>query len=188
MSPATAAFTIFIGALVFSQIVLGDLVGRLLSYVDDEEPEDAGWQGSSFTPRSSGLPAKFVDLLLSQKGDSYVFGGETHGERNPNGYDCSEFIQWAMNRLGFGSFPDGSAAQIAHAKKIPVRRALRIRGAVLSHPGHIAVSMGDGKRVVEAQSTRTGVGVFSASGRGWTTGGLFPELFGLRMAGPRSGV
>ena len=42
-------------------------------------------------------------------------------------------------------------------------------------PGHIAISLGNGK-TMEARGKDYGVGVFSAQNRGWTAGGLIPEL------------
>lgn len=173
------ALLLLIGVWIFTQTVLGGAVSRLRSYAEEEaEPDDAGPRGSVAAPRRmSANREAFVDVLMSQRGDRYVFGGETSGEKNPNGYDCSEFVQWAMARLGFPSFPDGSSNQIAHARKISVARALATRGALLYHPGHIAVSLGNGK-TIEARGSAYGVDVFSAKGRGWTQGGLIPELSG----------
>jgi cell wall-associated NlpC family hydrolase len=178
--PLTSLMTLFLGVLIFTQVTMGGAVDRLRSYAEDEEPDNAGPKGSAFNPRpvsakGKSTRSKFVRLLLTQQGDDYIFGGETKGEKNPNGYDCSEFIQWAMIRLGFTDFPDGSANQIAHASPISVRRALKMRGAALYRPGHIAISLGNGW-TIEARGTDHGVGSFPANGRGWTTGGLFPEL------------
>lgn len=187
-SPTSALLLVFFGTWVFTQVALGDAIGRLLTYADpDTDDTPPARRGSMHSPRRMTASREtFVRLLLSQKGDTYVFGGETHGERNPNGYDCSEFIQWAMNRLGYDNFPDGSGAQIEHCKSISVKRAMRTRGAVLHHEGHIAVSLGNNK-VIEAQNSKNGVGVFSAVGRGWTRGGLIPELE-RKLVGVGTGV
>lgn len=123
--------------------------------------------------------ASFVNMLLSQRGDTYVFGGEVNlDDPNPNRYDCSEFTQWAAHRVG-GYLPDGSGAQHDYCRDkgtiLPVAQALRMSGALLFHPGHVAVSLGNGK-TIEARGRDYGVGVFSADGRGWTSGGRVPDM------------
>lgn len=131
-----------------------------------------------------------VDLLLSQDGDEYVFGAEASlDDADPDAFDCSELIEWACGRLGVSPrMPDGSWYQARHAKKhgmlIPIEEAINTKGALLyrfsSSPfastrrpksAHVAVSLGDGK-TIEARSSRHGVGVFSAEGRGWTHASL----------------
>ena len=135
----------------------------------------------------------FVDLLLSQDGDRYIFGHEVrHSDSDPDAFDCSELIEWACARLGVTPrMPDGSWYQARHVRAhgllIPVDQAIRTRGALLfrfsSSPftggrpasAHVAVSLGNGQ-TIEARSTRHGVGRFSAHGRGWTHAGLVPGL------------
>ena len=56
-----------------------------------------------------------------------------------------------------------------------VEQALRTPGALLFRPGHVAISLGDG-RTIEAKGSKYGVGIFSAHNRGWTTGGLIPGM------------
>ncbi|WP_163870143.1 hypothetical protein [Myxococcus eversor] len=53
--------------------------------------------------------------------------------------------------------------------------ALRTRGALLYRPGHVAISLGD-RRTIEARGSAYGVNIFSANGRGWTSGALIPGL------------
>lgn len=177
MGAAAGLLLILIGVMFFTQTTVGDAVARIQSYSTGKRPDSAGPRSSAFVPRGGGSKrAKFVELLKSQAGDTYVFGGEVKpGTKNPDRYDCSEFIEWAMNRLGFDSFPDGSAAQIDHARRLTVRQARRMAGAVLYKPGHIAVSQGNGK-TIEARNSQAGVGEFSASDIKWTRGGIFPEL------------
>jgi cell wall-associated NlpC family hydrolase len=177
-NPAAGAVLILVGGWVFAQVTMGDLVDRIGSFAPGgggDYPQ--GPQGSAAVlPGGLRRRQKFVELLLSQKGDDYVFGGEVKpGTKNPNRYDCSEFIQWAMIRLGFKNFVDGSAAQIAHAGRMSIARAKLTAGAVLYKPGHIEVSIGGGKTVA-ARNSQAGVGVFKASDIKWTRAGMFPEL------------
>lgn len=121
----------------------------------------------------------FVNMLLSQRGDHYLYGGEIRpGTVNPDYYDCSEFVEWAAHMVG-GYMPDGSAAQLAYCDRkeslIAVSRGLSTAGALLFHPGHVAVSLGNG-RTIEARGKNYGVGVFSAYDRGWTAAGKVPGM------------
>jgi cell wall-associated NlpC family hydrolase len=58
---------------------------------------------------------------------------------------------------------------------VSVDKALHTRGALLFRPGHVAISLGDG-RTIEARGSAYGVNIFSAQGRGWTSGALIPGL------------
>jgi cell wall-associated NlpC family hydrolase len=123
--------------------------------------------------------AAFVNMLLSQRGDTYVFGGEVNlNDPTPDRYDCSEFTEWAAHRVG-GYLPDGSGAQHDYCKRkgtmLSVSTALKTSGALLFHPGHVAVSLGNGK-TIEARGRNYGVGVFTAYGRDWTSGAKVPGM------------
>jgi peptidoglycan hydrolase-like protein with peptidoglycan-binding domain len=135
--------------------------------------------GPAPSPGGQGTAAAFVQKALAQNGDRYVFGAETNlNDPNPNTFDCSELVQWAAHQVGV-SIPDGTMNQLPHiqraGKAISVEEALRTPGALLFRPGHVAISLGDG-RTIEAKGSRYGVGIFSAHNRGWTTGGLIPGM------------
>lgn len=134
---------------------------------------------------------EFVDLLLTQDGDEYIFGVEVSpDDANPAAFDCSELVEWGLERLGIAA-PDGSWLQCRWVKDnallTSVDRAALVRGALLfkfsSSPfsggrptsAHVAVSQGN-HQTIEARSSRHGVGQFSAMGRGWTHAGLVPGL------------
>jgi peptidoglycan hydrolase-like protein with peptidoglycan-binding domain len=126
-----------------------------------------------------GTAEAFVQRALAQNGDRYVFGAETNlNDANPDTFDCSELVQWAAAQVGV-SIPDGTMNQLPHIQRaggsISVEEALRTRGALLFRPGHVAISLGDG-RTIEARGSRYGVGIFPANGRGWTAGGLIPGM------------
>lgn len=125
-------------------------------------------------PSGRGTASAFVAVALSQAGDRYVYGAEASGaDANPAAFDCSELVQWALARVGV-SFVDGSSAQIAACRAISVEQAIRTRGALLWHPGHIAISLGDG-RTIEAANPSAGVTSYGAAGR-FQRGGLVPGL------------
>lgn len=117
--------------------------------------------------------AAFVALALEQAGDNYIYGAETAGQADPNAFDCSELVQWAAGRAGV-PFVDGSSAQIAACKPITVEEAIGTAGALLWHPGHIAISLGTGK-TIEAANSRVGVVSYNAAGR-FQRGGLIPGM------------
>lgn len=130
-------------------------------------------------PAGRGTAEAFVQKALAQDGDRYIFGAETNlNDPNPSAFDCSELVQWAAAQVGV-SIPDGTMNQLPHIQKagkgISVDQALRTRGALLFRPGHVAISLGDG-RTIEAKGSKYGVGIFPATGRGWTSGGLIPGM------------
>lgn len=136
----------------------------------------SGGGSSSGTPAPSGrgTASAMVTAALTQAGDTYIYGAEASGaDPNPNAFDCSELVQWACARVGV-TFVDGSSAQIAACKPITVEQAIRTRGALLWHPGHIAISLGDG-RTIEAANPSAGVTSYNAAGR-FQRGGLIPGL------------
>jgi cell wall-associated NlpC family hydrolase len=137
-------------------------------------------KGGPIKPRpSQGTSEAFVQRALAQRGDRYIFGAEAKpNDPNPKAFDCSELVQWAAHQVGV-SIPDGTMNQLPHiqraGKTLPVSRAIRTRGALLFRPGHVAISLGNGK-TIEAKGSQYGVGVFSAEGRRWTVGGLIPGM------------
>lgn len=134
-------------------------------------PAEISGGGVSGGRKSAGL---FVTYALRQAGDAYIYGAEASlSDADPNAFDCSELVQWAAARAGV-YIPDGSASQIAYCRSISVSQAIRTRGALLYHPGHIAISLGNG-RTIEAANPGFGVGSLGASGR-FTRGGLIPGM------------
>lgn len=129
---------------------------------------------------ADGQIARFVNLALSQIGDTYVFGAEASpSDPNPSRFDCSELVEWAAARAGISPrVPDGSSAQIAHCKSISVAQAIKTKGALLWSPGHIAISLGNGT-TVEAMNPSAGVRKGRAAGR-FSRGGLIPGAKGYR--------
>ena len=132
----------------------------------------------SSAPTGRGTSGDFLQAALAQNGDRYVFGAETRlNDSNPHTFDCSELVQWAAHQAGV-TIPDGSANQLAHVRQhgtqISVEEALRTPGALLFRPGHVAISLGDG-RTIEARGRNYGVGVFNARGR-FTSAGLIPGM------------
>lgn len=125
-------------------------------------------------PTGRGTVGDFLAAALAQKGDRYRFGAETRlDDPNPDTFDCSELVQWAAHQAGV-TIADGSWNQKAACKPISVEEALRTPGALLFKPGHVAISLGDG-RTIEAMGTKWGVVVANGRGR-FTSGGLIPGM------------
>lgn len=96
----------------------------------------------------------------------------------------SELVEWAAGRAGITPrVPDGSAAQLAHCRSkgtlISVAQAIKTKGALLFQPGHVAISLGNGK-TIEAMNPSQGVRQGNANGRGWTQGAKIPGAQGYR--------
>jgi cell wall-associated NlpC family hydrolase len=136
---------------------------------------------------------KLVSLLVSQKGDSYVFGVEVKkSNSDPTAFDCSELIEWGCAQVGVKpEMPDGSWWQYQHCLNhnavLSVEKALIVPGSLLfifsSDPNkkerpkraHVAMSLGNGM-TIEARGKAFGVGIFATDKRGWTHAGLIPGL------------
>ena len=127
------------------------------------------------TPKGQGTAAEMLRLALAQKGDKYVYGAEVKlNDKNPDTFDCSELVQWAVHQAG-GSIPDGSQAQRGAVKKISVAEAARTPGALLFNGHHVAISVGDGVHTIEAKGAKWGVCTGTIKGR-FEDGGLVKGL------------
>jgi cell wall-associated NlpC family hydrolase len=128
---------------------------------------------------------RFVAIALQQAGKRYVFGAEASpSDPNPKAFDCSELVEWAAARAGITpKVPDGSAAQqswcASHKTLISAATAINTKGALLFMPGHVAISLGNGK-TIEAMNPSQGVRQGNAAGRGWTSAGRIPGAAGYR--------
>jgi cell wall-associated NlpC family hydrolase len=132
---------------------------------------------------ADGQIGRFVALALQQAGKRYVFGAEAAAsDPNPRAFDCSELVEWSAARVGISpKVPDGSAAQLAHCKSkgtlISVQQGITTKGALLFMPGHVAISLGNGK-TIEAMNPSAGVKQGNANNRGWTAAGRIPGAQG----------
>lgn len=123
-----------------------------------------------------GTAAEMVRRALEQRGDRYRFGAEVNlNDQNPNTFDCSELVQWAVHQAG-GSIPDGSQNQRSATRRISVQEAARIPGALLFNGHHVAISLGDGVHTIEAMGTRQGVTIGRISPGRFEDGGLVRSL------------
>lgn len=132
---------------------------------------------------ADGQVAKFVSLALQQAGDRYSFGAEASpSDPNPRAFDCSELVEWAAARAGISPrLPDGSAAQRSHCERqrtmISIANARKTKGALLFMPGHVAISLGNGK-TIEAMNPSNGVRQGNFDRRGWTAAAKVPGAKG----------
>lgn len=122
-----------------------------------------------------GTANEMLQLALKQNGDRYVFGHEVKlNDKDPNTFDCSELVQWAVHQAG-GSIPDGSQNQRAAVHKLSVAEAARTPGALLFNGHHVAISLGDGVHTIEAMGSKYGVRIGTIGNR-FEDGGLVPGL------------
>lgn len=144
------------------------------------QPPASSSSGGSTSSGSSSQVEKFVAAAIRQAGDRYVYGAEARlSDPDPDAFDCSELVQWAAYQAGV-RIPDGSAAQLEYCRRkgtlISVATAARTRGALLFKPGHVAISLGDGRHTIEAMGRRYGVRRGDVAGRGWTHGAKVPGM------------
>jgi cell wall-associated NlpC family hydrolase len=136
-------------------------------------PEDMVVQSTGAT--GPGTAAEMLRLALKQNGDRYVFGHEVNlDDKDPNTFDCSELVQWAVHQAG-GSITDGSQAQRAATQRISVEQAARTPGALLFNGHHVAISVGDGVHTIEAMGSKYGVRI-GTIGHRFEDGGLVRGL------------
>lgn len=132
---------------------------------------------------ADGQVARFVSLALAQAGDRYQWGAEASGP-NPRSFDCSELVEWAAGRAGISPrVPDGSANQKAHCQRhrtmISSTTARGTKGALLFAPGHVAISLGNGK-TIEAMNPAQGVRQGNFAGRNWNAYAKIPGAKGYK--------
>ncbi len=136
-------------------------------------PEDVAVNSTG--AQGPGTAAEMLRLALKQNGDRYVFGAEVKlDDKDPNTFDCSELVQWAVHQAG-GSIPDGSQNQRAAVNKMSVAEAARTPGALLFNGHHVAISVGDGVHTIEAMGSKYGVRIGTIGNRfedGGTVKGL----------------
>lgn len=136
----------------------------------------SSFSGGSTTRTGTKSAEDFVAWAMKQIGDKYVYGASPKvSDPDPKSFDCSALVQWALGRVGVTGCPRTANAQIAWATKgggsgvggainaafgngreISVSTAVRVRGALLWHDNHVAISLGNGK-TVEAANSRVGV-------------------------------
>ncbi len=122
------------------------------------------------------LTKDFIAYAVEQVGEPYLYGA-----KGPNAWDCSGLVEKAGRHVNV-SLPAGAAQQFYSplTREISVEAALHCPGCLLyiqnrlAYPtkrggiGHVAISLGDGRRVVEARGKRWGVVIsnaFDAKGR-----------------------
>lgn len=141
-----------------------------------------------------------IEIGSTRVGQKYVFGANVplNNAAWKGPWDCAEFVSWCVYQAYGEVFGAGRPKTIDQAEPfsghwhdearkygivVDWRAALKIPGAVLIRKpapgliGHVALSLGDGDRTLEARSTKLGVGIFDgAAARGWTVGCLLPGV------------
>ncbi len=141
-----------------------------------------------------------IDIGSTRVGQRYVFGAQVPLD-NPNWkgpWDCAEFTSWCAFQAYSLIFGAGNVTKVSKAEPfsghwhtdakkratvIPWREALKIPGAALIRApvpgriGHVAFSLGDNERTLEARGAAFGVGIFdNAASRAWGIGCLLPGV------------
>jgi cell wall-associated NlpC family hydrolase len=126
-----------------------------------------------------------LPTIIRQRGDRYVFGAEaSFSNPDPDRFDCSELLEWAIRGRHGVPFPDGSAAQYQHCRNhgtaMQPAEAFRTFGALIFRlntgaVNHVAVSLGDG-RTFEARGSAYGVNYFEVANRQWTHAARIPGV------------
>ncbi|MBS1149102.1 MAG: hypothetical protein H6Q89_800 [Myxococcaceae bacterium] len=133
------------------------------SQLNGGRPEDLALNSTGAT--GPGTAQEMLRLALKQNGDKYVFGAEVKlDDKDPNTFDCSELVQWAVHQAG-GSIPDGSQNQRAAVTKMSIAQASRTPGALLFNGHHVAISVGDGVHTIEAMGSKYGVRIGTIGNR-----------------------
>lgn len=135
---------------------------------------------------------QIIDRSRTQWGKPYRFGAEVRVGLpwyfQAKAWDCSEFTEGTYGSFGI-HLPDGSSVQAGFVKRISIADAERVPGALLGRypkggkPGHVVMSMGDGRTTSEAMGTAYGVRQGNIKGRGWQWAGIVPGC-----AYPRLGI
>lgn len=160
----------------------------------------------------SGVGADVLEVGESRIGQKYVFGANVplNNAQWSGPWDCAEFGSWCAYQAYGLVFGAGRPKLVANAEPfsghwydearkfgtvIAWQTALKSPGAVLIRKpapgriGHVALSMGDGDRTLEARSSRHGVGLFAgAAARAWTIGCLLPGVEYDNAAAPLKAV
>ncbi len=124
------------------------------------------------------VPIEHVLLTaLGQTGDPYIFGVEASAlDPDPDGFDCSELVEWSCHRSGIADCPDGAFNQWRWSilRRLSVDVGMQTRGALLfvgdgTGTGrdaitHVAWSLGNGT-TIEARGAKWGVGTWPSVGR-----------------------
>jgi cell wall-associated NlpC family hydrolase len=124
-------------------------------------------------------------VQVDARGGRYIFGA-----KGPKHFDCSGFT-YEVGRLCGSNIGHGSKTQrsiVARARlEISVDLAMRTPGCLLfrmsGNPTHVAISLGNGS-TIEAKGSKYGIGVFSAQGRRWSSGGYYPGIWYANPAAP----
>jgi peptidoglycan hydrolase-like protein with peptidoglycan-binding domain len=147
-----------------------------------ESAADAVGFGDDGQPTAEQL----ADLCLAQVNTVYSNKEVGADDTDPDHFDCSELLEWACRQLKVDPpLPDWSTAQIEHCEQdFPrsVSQAKSIRAALLywDNPGegmnHVALSLGDGEHMVDANGTFDRVCVRKIDDVPFQRAGLIPGI------------
>jgi cell wall-associated NlpC family hydrolase len=94
-------------------------------------------------------------IAINQTGDPYIYGAA-----GPNAFDCSGLTSWALHKAGLQNVARTADQQLQQTRRIPMRNHRAGDLVFYGNPAyHVAMFIGKGRKVIEAQRTGTNVGV-----------------------------
>ena len=118
-------------------------------------------------------------------GIPYKFGAEVRPEGMPEEWDCSEFVQFVLERLGIENVPDGSWNQFAWCGQYGLHKTVdQVRGVAGAlvfrrNPDNqriCHIGFTDGRNnTIEARSRKLGTGKWPWR-ESWTEGSFIPGI------------
>jgi cell wall-associated NlpC family hydrolase len=110
--------------------------------------------------------ARIISLAQSQVGARYTWAGTSPS----TGFDCSGFVYWVFNTLGF-NMPRTMDEQLASGRRIPIDQlrpgdVLFFSDTYTSGLSHDGIYLGDGK-FIHAVDESTGVAITALNSAYW---------------------
>ncbi|MGJ9469718.1 CHAP domain-containing protein [Actinotignum sp. GS-2025b] len=90
--------------------------------------------------RVPGGSSAVLDTALAYQGVPYVHGGQS-----PSGWDCIGFVAWVYRQHGVTINYFDTTGVLSYGRRVPYSQAKP--GDILYWPGHVAISLGDGRNV-----------------------------------------
>ena len=131
------------------------------SFLTNPDDYDEGSSGDSESGTGSALGQSIVQYAKSFVGQSYVYGGYWNGELPYTGTDCSGFVQGVFKHHGinlardtYSQWGDTGSYTLVSPNDIQA-------GDLVMYDGHVGILTGNGREMVHAQSTATGIVISS---------------------------
>ncbi len=104
---------------------------------------------------------EIVNYAKKFVGKNYIYGGYWNGELPYTGTDCSGFVQGIYKHFGINLQRTTYAQWDDTGSYTLVNEANVQAGDLIMYDGHVAIATGNGREIVHAQSTATGIVISS---------------------------